>query len=509
MKCFRELKPTPTNKLHLDRFGSTTMVKSIYAEKYGWESEPRYWTIDGQVGTNNFYLSGIGNYLMNQVGHLPENSASLNEARLFTNTVMFVSQRKQCEICAANQNGQETVHFVRRVNTANMDTVLKALQNGGSYWYPIDGCYQLTDSITLPEDWTAIKGFSGHWNSDVYEVKLNSKGTPLLANDKAEGTSGWNLGTNSSKGTQNVFNNSKDMIRTTGVARVLGDLNDLFGTSKSYAGYTVEIRGSDNTKYMSAGEKYSCTVNSDSKYVISNLPCIYDSIAKTGILKARVFDQSGKEVTEYGSIMVNVNKDFWNNDMTIPLYLGSFSAEPVQNYTTYESAQGIYRAEARSNEPFSLARWEYRTSASDSWETLPTDWDVSVNTKVFEPGTTAGTTDLYTIESTLSLNSADPIWNDYDFRAVFTSDAHGEWNTYEYYWLGSKVSNDPFEGASQKKVWKDVPFPVSWTVKMKKKQKETQDILSYHTQAAGCSDKARAKASGGRQPIEECGRTGL
>lgn len=57
--------------------------------------------------------------------------------------------------------------------------------------------------------------------------------------------------------------------------------------------------------------------------------------------------------------------------------------------------------------------------------------------------------------------------------------------------------------------WVVVPFPVSWTVKMKKKQKETQDILSYHTQAAGCSDKARAKASGGRQPIEECGRTGL
>ena len=56
---------------------------------------------------------------------------------------------------------------------------------------------------------------------------------------------------------------------------------------------------------------------------------------------------------------------------------------------------------------------------------------------------------------------------------------------------------------------KTVPFPVSWTVKMKKKQKETQDILSYHSQAAGCSDKARAKASGGRQPIEECGRTGL
>ena len=62
---------------------------------------------------------------------------------------------------------------------------------------------------------------------------------------------------------------------------------------------------------------------------------------------------------------------------------------------------------------------------------------------------------------------------------------------------------------TEEAIRKRVPFPVSWTVKMKKKQKETQDILSYHTQAAGCSDKARAKASGGRQPIEECGRTGL
>lgn len=64
-------------------------------------------------------------------------------------------------------------------------------------------------------------------------------------------------------------------------------------------------------------------------------------------------------------------------------------------------------------------------------------------------------------------------------------------------------------GSGKSTILKTVPFPVSWTVKMKKKQKETQDILSYHSQAAGCSDKARAKASGGRQPIEECGRTGL
>lgn len=71
------------------------------------------------------------------------------------------------------------------------------------------------------------------------------------------------------------------------------------------------------------------------------------------------------------------------------------------------------------------------------------------------------------------------------------------------------LENIEYDILSQNVQLDNVPFPVSWTVKMKKKQKETQDILSYHTQAAGCSDKARAKASGGRQPIEECGRTGL
>ncbi|KUE74818.1 hypothetical protein ASJ35_17005 [Ruthenibacterium lactatiformans] len=80
--------------------------------------------------------------------------------------------------------------------------------------------------------------------------------------------------------------------------------------------------------------------------------------------------------------------------------------------------------------------------------------------------------------------------------------------------LGEKIEPDPslphdWYGKDYQQDVTLVPFPVSWTVKMKKKQKETQDILSYHTQAAGCSDKARAKASGGRQPIEECGRTGL
>lgn len=77
----------------------------------------------------------------------------------------------------------------------------------------------------------------------------------------------------------------------------------------------------------------------------------------------------------------------------------------------------------------------------------------------------------------------------------------------EYKWPAKEMTLEDMEESDEGIEF--VPFPVSWTVKMKKKQKETQDILSYHTQAAGCSDKARAKASGGRQPIEECGRTGL
>lgn len=197
------------------------------------------WNLDGKTGTNNFYLSGTGNFLMNQIGHLPKNSASILESFLFSNSVFYVSQRKQCEVCAANQHGQETVHFVRRINSANADAVLSALQAGGSYWYPIDGCYQLTEDLTLPEDWKPIKGFKGHWNSDVYTVTLNSKGTPLLDNTRMDGESGWNLGVNRAKGTQTVFNSG--MTRTTGVARVLGDLNDLFGTDMDYAGYTVKM----------------------------------------------------------------------------------------------------------------------------------------------------------------------------------------------------------------------------------------------------------------------------
>lgn len=407
------------------------------AELYGYYTDPRYWTINNQVGTNNFYLSGNGNYLMNQIGHLPTNAAYSYESALFANSVMYVSQRKQCEICAANQSGQETVHFVRRISSTNFKAVTDALRSGGSYWYPLDGCYMLTEDITLPEDWTPIAGFTGHWNSDVYKVTLNSKGTPLLANTSADGPTGWNLGTNPAKGTTNVFD--ANMTRTTGVARVLGDLNDLFGTNTSYAGYVVKILGSDNPAYMQRSEVYSCTVNSDSKYVISNLPCIYDADSQTGVLTARVYRPNGSEVTEYGAIRTNVSKLFWDNDETTPLYLGSFTAEPVQDEVTYESAQAFFVATATADEQPRLTGWQYRKSGSD-WQNVPTAWG-TVNT------TTSRTADGdYVLRSTLTLPDTDPAWNGYEFRAVFASDHHGSWNSYEYYRKGAVGSNTAADG---------------------------------------------------------------
>ena len=418
------------------------------AELYGYYTDPRYWTINNQVGTNNFYLSGNGNYLMNQIGHLPTNAAYSYESALFANSVMYVSQRKQCEICAANQSGQETVHFVRRISSTNFKAVTDALRSGGSYWYPLDGCYMLTEDITLPEDWTPIAGFTGHWNSDVYKVTLNSKGTPLLANTSADGPTGWNLGTDPAKGTPNVFD--ANMTRTTGVARVLGDLNDLFGTNTSYAGYVVKILGSDNPAYMQSSEVYSCTVNSDSKYVISNLPCIYESAGK-GVLFARVYDRNNREVTEYGDILVNVSTSYWFNCETTPLYLGNFESFPTNDYTTYESAQGIFESYAVSSSKFEAKKWQYRENNTAEWKDVPSDWDTSVKTTVHDPAVAGSGVDLYTVTTKLTLKQVKPSWDGYQFRAVY-SNGKATWNSFGYYFKGAIASNESFDGAVYKEI---------------------------------------------------------
>ena len=414
-------------------------AENTIADKYGFDKDERLFTIGNSTGTNNFYLTGTGNFLMNQIGHLPWNSATTGEAKLFANSVFYVSQRKQCEICAANQDGHQTVHFVHRVSSANAEQILNILRNGGNYWYSLDDCYMLIDDITLPEDWTPIKNFSGHWNSDVYTVTLNSSGTPLLDNTETPAKkyntgsqSGWNLGADQTKGVENVFKTDDSGIRTTGVARVVGELSDLFNANTNYAGYTVKILGSDNPNYLPAGEEYSCTVNTDSKYVISNLPCIYDADNKSGVLRARVYKPDGTEVTEYGVIRTNVDKNFWNNDMTTPLYLGSFTVSPVENEVSYEKAQAFFKASTISSEVPSLVGWQYRESATSEWKKVPEDWNIKVENENSE--LPEGDKIL---KSTLTLNNVNPKWNGYEFRAVFESENYGQWNTSDYYLTGA------------------------------------------------------------------------
>lgn len=365
---------------------------NVTGAEFGYNPDPTTKTITDEetgrswFGTSNFYLSGTGNFLMNQIGHLPENSATVSEARLFSNTVMYISQRKQCEICAAQQNGQEDVHFVIRVSSVNAQQVLSALQNGGTFWYPLNGCYQLTDDLTLPESWKPIKNFSGHWNADVYKVKLASNNQPVFDNTSVTANgmytsgknNGWNLGSDMTKGTLPILklDNQPD-VRITGVARVVGDLNALFPTSygvTDYTGYKVVVHGSD-------GVDYNCVVNSDSKYVISNLPT-------TGIMRADVIDKSGNKVTQFGMITVDVPNRFWNDTETHPLQLMTPTADPIDDYKDWEGpvnktvdSKLYYNEQLKASD----VTWYYRIISVNN---QVGDW-----VKIGNPGTSFDTSD--------------------------------------------------------------------------------------------------------------------
>lgn len=365
---------------------------NVTGAEFGYNPDPTTKTITDEetgqswFGTSNFYLSGTGNFLMNQIGHLPENSATVSEARLFSNTVMYISQRKQCEICAAQQNGQEDVHFVIRVSSVNAQQVLSALQNGGTFWYPLNGCYQLTDDLTLPEGWKPIKNFSGHWNADVYKVKLASNNQPVFDNTSVTANgmytsgknNGWNLGSDMTKGTLPILklDNQPD-VRITGVARVVGDLNALFPTSygvTDYTGYKVVVHGSD-------GVDYNCVVNSDSKYVISNLPT-------TGMMRADVIDKSGNKVTQFGMITVDVPNHFWNDTETHPLQLMTPTADPIDDYKDWEGpvnktvdSKLYYNEQLKASDVV----WYYRTISVGN---QVGDW-----VKIGNPGTSFDTSD--------------------------------------------------------------------------------------------------------------------
>lgn len=382
-------------------------------------------------GTSNFYLSGTGNFLMNQIGHLSENSATQGESALFANTVMYISQRKQCEICAANQNSQEDSHFVIRVSSVNYMQVLSALQAGGSFWYPLNGCYQVVDDLTLPEGWEPIKNFSGHWNSDAYHVNLASNGKPLFDNTgntygmfTTGSNNGWNLGSDKTVGALPVLKlDNQPNVRITGVARVVGDLNALFpddGVS-DYTGYRVIVHATDGTDY-------DCVVNGDSKYVISNVPC-------TGMQRAEVIDPSGHSVVEYGMIVVDVPNHFWNDCETHPLELLKPTADPIDDYKDWEGPVNKTVGSKLFYDqtvPASNVKWYYRaiteSGKMSQWfeiggpGTSFTTYDGVVKGKINKTTFTEAATnaDIPYTESTVTYTTLDYCNEKIQFKCEFT-----------------------------------------------------------------------------------------
>ena len=410
---------------------------NVTGAEFGYNPDPTTKTITDEetgqswFGTSNFYLSGTGNFLMNQIGHLPDNKATADEAALFANTVMYISQRKQCEICAAQQNGQEDVHFVIRVSSVNAQQVLAALQAGGTFWYPLNGCYQLTDDLTLPEGWKPIKNFSGHWNSDAYHVNLASNGQPLFDNTSdtygmytTGSNNGWNLGNDKTVGALPVLKlDNQPNVRITGIARVVGDLNALFpddGVS-DYTGYRVVVHATDGTDY-------DCVVNGDSKYVISNVPT-------TGMQRAEVFDPNGRSITEYGMIVVDVPNHFWNDCETHPLELLKPTADPIDDYKDWEGpvnktvGSKLYYDQTV---PDSNVIWYYRaiteSGSTSQWfkiggpGTSFTTYDGVVKGKINKTTFTQAATnaDIPYTESTVTYNTLDYCGEKIQFKCEFT-----------------------------------------------------------------------------------------
>lgn len=357
-------------------------------------------TVDGRNGTNNFYLAGSGNFVMNQIGHLPIevggrqiNHASSEEMQLCVNTLMWISQRKQCEVCAADQADQQMTHFVHRVNAANAKKILTALANGGSYWYPLSDCYELMEDLDLTKlgfdstTWKPIKNFTGHWNSKYFDVKVPKDGalfdntTGDLGAYRTGDGNDWNLGTDRLKGWDTVFKdsgNSSPSVRTTGIARIYGKLSDakLFNDGQVHEGYTVHIRYEDNTALLQPGDDFSCVVNNVDQYCISNLPCIY--VGGKTILRARVYDKAGNEVTKYGPIVAKVPPHFWNDCETVPLELLTIEATPIENYRYWEGettkvleGSGIIYNQPISNESVT---WYYRVVDLHNTNNALSDW---------------------------------------------------------------------------------------------------------------------------------------
>ena len=362
-------------------------------------------TVDGVFGTNNFYLTSNGNFGMSQIGHKSENLnlAKIDECYILANTVMYLSQRQQCQVCQSQQGGHKDIHFVHRISTAEQ---LAKLNEQDKYWFvcPIDDCYMLTDDIVLPSDWEPIHGFRGHFDADGHGVSLGTNGAPLFEQVGTD-PAAWNLGEDKTQGTPAI---SADGARTTGIARVVGYLKDLFKDSATnYAGWKIIVHGTD-------GKDYDCLTNLEGKYVVSNLPC-------TGIMPASVYDTAGNEIEAGRVYTLAIEPGIWDTDITRPLQLVAPGAQPVKDTAVYESQTAIMAEGGAwlSNHVYTAdeVRWEYRTSSTAAWQPVTADKFAGVTVKVYEG---ESQDNFKQTRTELTIPQALDEWSGYRFRAAFS-----------------------------------------------------------------------------------------
>ncbi|MEG0110631.1 MAG: hypothetical protein RR675_05890, partial [Oscillospiraceae bacterium] len=221
---------------------------------------------NGLYGSNNFYLTtgNSQNFGMSQIGHVKDNLnfVKTDEVYILANTVMYLSQRQQCQVCQSEQgqpDARSSVHFVRKINSA--EELAHIGKKETWFNYPIGDCYMLANDITLPADWQPIANFSGHFNADGHSITVPSGKTVF----EPSGTD-WRLGTDKTKGVNKIY--AEVGQRTTSIARVSGYLQELFGTGNTidWAEKIVVADGTD-------GVQYASKTNTDGKYIFSNLPC--------------------------------------------------------------------------------------------------------------------------------------------------------------------------------------------------------------------------------------------
>ena len=110
------------------------------------------------------------------------NAATTEEMQLCVNTLMWISQRKQCEVCAADQADQQMTHFVHRVNAAKRQEDSDGSRQRRQLLVSSERLLRLMEDLDLTKlgfdstTWKPIKNFTGHWNSKYFDVKVPKDG---------------------------------------------------------------------------------------------------------------------------------------------------------------------------------------------------------------------------------------------------------------------------------------------------------------------------------------------